>query len=250
MDQESRRVSLKWKIGVMFTSITLVLGLIVIAAAYELTRSALREQLDQRVLAIASNLSDAAAGQLVTRDLLALHALASKYTLLDGVAYAFIEDSKGEIIAHTLGTFPIEIQQGLPAAGQRQVYRRELSLAGKTVYETAVPVLEGQLGRVHVGFLEETVEKEIQRALLPLLGIVAVLPFIGALLSLVLAHWIVRPIVGLTEIADKVTMGDLETSVSGKCVKSRDEIGDLARSLERMRSSLKAAMLRLGRETA
>ena len=101
-----------------------------------------------------------------------------------------------------------------------------------------------------MGFLEETVEKEIQRALLPLLGIVAVLPFIGALLSLVLAHWIVRPIVGLTEIADKVTMGDLETSVSGKCVKSRDEIGDLARSLERMRSSLKAAMLRLGRETA
>jgi HAMP domain-containing protein len=57
-------------------------------------------------------------------------------------------------------------------------------------------------------------------------------------------------IVGLTEIADKVTMGDLETSVSGKCVTSRDEIGDLARSLERMRSSLKAAMLRLGRETA
>ena len=45
-------------------------------------------------------------------------------------------------------------------------------------------------------------------------------------------------------------MGDLETSVSGKCVSSRDEIGDLARSLERMRSSLKAAMLRLGRETA
>jgi HAMP domain-containing protein len=45
-------------------------------------------------------------------------------------------------------------------------------------------------------------------------------------------------------------MGDLETSVSGKCVRSRDEIGDLARSLERMRSCLKAAMLRLGRETA
>jgi HAMP domain-containing protein len=45
-------------------------------------------------------------------------------------------------------------------------------------------------------------------------------------------------------------MGDLETAVSGECVKSRDEIGELARSLERMRSSLKAAMLRLGQETA
>ena len=73
---------------------------------------------------------------------------------------------------------------------------------------------------------------------------------INALISFLLAHWIVRPIAGLTAIADKVTMGDLETSVSGKCVSSRDEIGDLARSLERMRSSLKAAMMRLGRETA
>jgi HAMP domain-containing protein len=45
-------------------------------------------------------------------------------------------------------------------------------------------------------------------------------------------------------------MGDLETAVGGECVTSRDEIGDLARSLERMRSSLKAAMLRLGREIA
>jgi HAMP domain-containing protein len=101
-----------------------------------------------------------------------------------------------------------------------------------------------------VGFWVDTVEKEIQRTLLPLVGIMAIVPLIGALISFLLAYWIVRPIVGLTEIADKVTMGDLETSVSGKCVTSRDEIGDLARSLERMRSSLKAAMLRLGRETA
>jgi len=93
-------------------------------------------------------------------------------------------------------------------------------------------------------------QKEIRLALVPIVGIVALVPFFGALLSFLLAHWIVRPIVGLTQIADKVTMGDRETSVGGQCVASRDEIGDLARSLERMRSSLKAAMLRLGREIA
>jgi len=106
------------------------------------------------------------------------------------------------------------------------------------------------MGRVHIGFWADAVENETQRILLPIIGIIASLSLIGALLSFFLAHWIIRPIVGLTQIADKVTMGDLETSVSGKCVTARDEIGDLARSLERMRSSLKAAMLRLGRETA
>lgn len=250
MNQESRRVGLKWKIGGIYTGVMLVLGICVIAAVYQITQGTLRDQLDKRALAIATNFSDAAAGYVASKNLLALHALARKYTLHDGVAYAYVENEKGEIVAHTLGTLPQGLGQGLSGGAKRQIERRELSLSNKTVYETAVPVLEGQLGRVHVGFWADAVQNEIRRALLPIIGIIAVLPLVGALLSFLLAHWIVRPIVGLREIADKVTMGDLDTSVGGECVSSRDEIGDLARSLERMRSSLRAAMLRLGREVA
>ena len=106
MDQESRRVSLKWKIGGTFAGVMLLLGLFVTVTVYQLTKNALRDQLDQRVLLLANTLSDAAAGHIVGGNLLALHALARKYTLLDGVAFAFIENSKGEVIVHTLGAFP------------------------------------------------------------------------------------------------------------------------------------------------
>jgi sensor histidine kinase regulating citrate/malate metabolism len=249
MNQEKRRVSLKWKIGGTYTAVMLILSIFVIAAMYQLTKNMLRDQLDKRALAVATNLSDAAAGHLVGRNLLALHALARKYSLLDGIAYVFIEDNKGQILAHTLVSFPPELGEKL-TAGQREAVRRELSLGGKTVYETSVPVLGGQMGSVHVGFWADAVEAEIQSALFRLVGIISMVPLVGALLSFLLAHWIVRPIKGLTEVADKVTRGDLETSISGKSVAARDEIGDLARSLERMRSSLKAAMLRLERETA
>jgi HAMP domain-containing protein len=250
VDQESRRVGLRWKIGGTFSAVMLILGAFAIAGVYQLTNSILRDQLDKRALIMATNLSDAAAGHLAAGNLLALHALARKYTLFDEVAYAFIEDGKGEIVAHTLGNLPAELREGRPGGEGRQAYRRELSLQGKTVYETGVPILEGQAGRVRVGIWADVVENEIRGAVRRLIGIIALVPLVGALLSFLLAHWIVRPIVGLTKIADKVTMGDLETSVTGSCVKSYDEIGDLARSLERMRSSLKAAMLRLGRETA
>jgi sensor histidine kinase regulating citrate/malate metabolism len=104
MDQESRGVSLKWKIGGTYTAVMLVLSVFVIVAMYQLTNKMLRDQLDKRALAVATNLSDATAGHLVGRNLLALHALLRKYSLLDGVAYAFVEDNKGEIIAHTLET--------------------------------------------------------------------------------------------------------------------------------------------------
>lgn len=250
MDRKSRRVGLKWKIGGIYTGVMLILAILVIAAIYQVTKNTLREQLDRHALAIATNLTDAAAGHIVGKNLLALHSLASKYTLHDGVAYTFIQDSRGQILAQTLGSFPAELRQGLPIAGQRQVHRRELSLNGRTVREIGLPVLEGQLGSVYVGFWEDAVKKEIQNALLRIIGIIALIPVVGALLSFLVAHWIVRPIVDLTEIADKVTMGDLDASVSGECAKSRDEIGELARSLERMRASLKAAMLRLNREAA
>jgi HAMP domain-containing protein len=250
MDQESRRIGLRWKIGGIYTAVMLVLGAFVIAAVYQLTQGTLRDQLDKRAAAIGTNFSDAAAGHLASRNLLALHALARKYTLLDGVAYAYIEDGKGQIVVHTFGTFPQELRQEPSAEKKPQGQRRELSLGGAPVYETAVPVLDGQLGSVHVGFWADAVQREIGGAVIRIIGIVAVVPIVGALLSFLLAHWIVRPIVDLTQIADKVTMGDLETSVGGECVTSRDEIGDLARSLERMRTSLRAAMLRLGRETA
>jgi HAMP domain-containing protein len=250
MDRESRRVSLKWKISGSFTGVLIILSLVAIVALYQLTRNTLRDQFEQRVLTIGTNLSDAAAGHIAAKNLLGLHALAGKYALLDGVAYALIQDAKGEIVAHTLGHFPTELRAGPALAGWRQVQRREVTLRGKVVYETGIPVLEGQAGTVYVGFWRDVVEQDIRRALLPLVGIIALVPCIGALLSFLLAQWLVEPLVGLTKVADQVTLGNLETSVSGECVKSRDEIGDLARSLERMRSSLKAAMLRLGQETA
>lgn len=250
MDQESRHISLRWKIGGTFTVVMLILGGLAIAGVYQTTKNILRDQLEKRALIMATNFSDAAAGHIAASNRLALHALARKYTLFDDVAYAYIEDGQGEILAQTLGTFPAEIRQGQKDAGRREALRREVTLQGKTVFDTAVPVLEGRAGTVHVGIWADAVENEIQSALLRLVGIIALVPVVGALLSFLLAHWIVRPIVGLTKIADKVTMGDLETSVIGNCVQSHDEIGDLARSLERMRSSLKAAMLRLGREIA
>lgn len=247
MDQQMRRVGLKWKIGGIYTGVMVVLGVCVMAAVYELAGGILRDQLNRRSLAIATNFSDAAAGHVVSRNTLALHALARKYTLLDGVAYAYVENGRGEILAQTFGTFPQELQ---PEPATRQTRQRELRWAGRTVYETAVPVLEGQMGSVHVGFWGDHLRDEVRSALLPIIAVIAVVPFVGALLSFLMAQWIVRPIVGLTRIADKVTMGDLETSVGGDCVSAGDEIGDLARALERMRSSLKAAMLRLGQEVA
>ena len=70
-----------------------------------------------------------------------------------------------------------------------------------------------------------------------LLGVFAV---VGALLNIMIWMVVVRPVTKLSELADRVSQGDLEApEFDGS---SKDEIGTLAQSFSRMRASVVAAM--------
>jgi methyl-accepting chemotaxis protein len=56
------------------------------------------------------------------------------------------------------------------------------------------------------------------------------------------SYSVVRPIRHLSEVADKISMGDMNAKVD---VKAKGEIGVLAQSIERMQTSVKAAIERL-----
>jgi HAMP domain-containing protein len=79
------------------------------------------------------------------------------------------------------------------------------------------------------------------------MGIIPIVELLGTVLSFVVAQWVAKPITRLTQVAEKITRGDLQPCDQYPI--SHDEIGDLARSLERMRASLKATMARLGHES-
>ena len=61
-----------------------------------------------------------------------------------------------------------------------------------------------------------------------------------------LTYWfsrrIVRPIIHLTRVTNRISLGDLDTKVE---ITSRDEVGLLAESFGRMQESLRAAIVRL-----
>jgi two-component system, cell cycle sensor histidine kinase and response regulator CckA len=238
-------MSLKWKIGTAFSGIILLLGLLVVAIVYYLTSSALRKQVDYRASAIATNLSDAAAGHVSRRNTLELDALVAKYGRLEGVAYAYIQDGKGDVIASSTQPFPPELKEANGADAQtRAMGSREVMLRGRSAYETRVPVLDGQLGAVHVGLWADTVQQDVRNTLFPIVGLIIFCLIGGVAVSIVIASTTVKPIIELAAVADDISRGRLDTPVS---VRSTDEVGELARSLERMRASLKAAMVRLSK---
>lgn len=236
-----QRGGLKWKITTAFSGLILVLGMLVIGIVYFFANNALQKQVDLRSTAIATNLADASAGFVSRKSSLELDALVAKYGRLDGVAYAFIQDPKGEILGSSLQPFPTELKD----VGGFNAASRVTKVRGKDVYETRIPILDGQLGIARVGLWASTVQEDMRATLLPIIGLIVLCLAVGVALSIMLASKTIRPILDLKAIADDISRGRLDTSVS---IQSNDEIGELGRSLERMRASLRAAMIRLNRE--
>lgn len=88
---------------------------------------------------------------------------------------------------------------------------------------------------IELTFFKQLLQRKVNRLIL----ISAVILAIGILLSFLLSRRLVRNLKYLTDITEKISTGLMEPSIS---VNSKDEVGDLAESLERMRLSLKMAM--------
>ncbi|PYE55715.1 HAMP domain-containing protein [Deinococcus yavapaiensis] len=119
------------------------------------------------------------------------------------------------------------------------VYERD----GSRVAGSAKPA-PGQtpLFTVAVGVITNEVVNATSRALWLNILAVAIMGALAVLLAVFTARRIVQPIEELVQAADKISLGQLDTPVK---VGRNDEIGDLARALERMRLSLESAMERL-----
>lgn len=232
---------LRLRIASTFSGLILVLGIFVIGIVYQFTHSALQKQVDLRATAIATNLADAASGLVSRKSVLELDALVAKYGRLDGLAYALVQTPKGEILASSVRPFPSELKDpdGTGAT------LRHTRVNGKAVIETRSVLLDGQLGTARVGLWAETIQEEMRSTLMPIIGLIALCVILGIALSVMLASKAIRPILDLKAVADEISRGNLDTSVS---IRSNDEIGELGRSVERMRASLRAAMIRLNRE--
>jgi sensor histidine kinase regulating citrate/malate metabolism len=180
-----RRASLEWKV------LILVLGVSFLIVMNQLMGRALRQQMDESAAIMATNLSDAAAAYIASKDVLQLKTTVTKYARLSRVAYAVVKDREGTVLAHSMATFSPELQEELTSDERRQASRRELTLQGKPVYETREPILDGQLGTAHIGIWADAVDREIYRTLFMFVWPIT----LGILAAVTLAVLLARPLI-------------------------------------------------------
>jgi methyl-accepting chemotaxis protein len=166
--------------------------------------------------------------------------------------YAFLLDSTGKVIAHPKR----EYVENLKDMSQHPAFLGASDLRKKRVTYT------NEQGRPVLGYARKSkygwtlvVQQDAAEAYAliaeanrnALVLLVLTLLFVG-LVAFLFAQQLTRPIRSLTRTADEISRGNLKAPIDE--VSRSDEIGALARAIDRMRASIKAAMGRLapGRE--
>ena len=161
--------------------------------------------------------------------------------------HAFLLDSTGKVIAHPRKDY-VETLKDL---SQHPAFLGASELAKKRV------VFTDERGRSVLAYARKTkegwtlvVQQDTDEAYAPIaaanrnaLVLFALTLLLVVVVSYLLAQRLTRPIRSLTRVADEISRGNLKASIA-EAARS-DEIGALARAVDRLGASVKAAMARL-----
>jgi HAMP domain-containing protein len=138
------------------------------------------------------------------------------------------KDADGSIKPKYMYLSPVE---GTDLIVASTTYIQEFSMPSK--------MLEEKLRQISNRYLQEY-EKKFQLFYLIILAALLVLLLVIYFYS----RSVIRPILHLSEVADRISMGELDTPIR---IRAKGEVGVLAESIERMQMSVKAAIERLQR---
>ena len=240
------RHGLTGRMIVSFTAIVAAFGLLTVAVVHIALTASLRNNAIQRAKVTAANVSDISAAFMVKKNAKGLRELLAKYANRPETAYILVQNPAGEILGHSFATLPQEIQNMPDIPEARAEGQRLLRIGDGDVLEVTVPITGGQLGTVRVGIWRDEIDAEVRRSTMPLVKTLLLVVGGGILVAFYVAWRINRPIVRLVRAAQRISTGDLEAPSLG--VEDDSEFGELSRALERMRSSIKAAMARIGND--
>ena len=165
--------------------------------------------------------------------------------------YAFLIDEKAKVVAHPIQQFVVK-QRNLRKNPLISAFRQGKWTTHTTHFENNKGVPHyGHVRKIKRGWAvalqQENAEvfeplKRVQNFAYILLVATIV---IVSLIAWISARAIVTPITKLTDVAERMSLGDLNMQIN---VPSKDEIGLLAQAIKRMQTSLRLAMERLRRK--
>ncbi len=231
-------LSIRTKIMGIVAVCILTSALALVWYAYNNVSVSLRNELQQRGLAIGTSLAVQSRDLILTNNQFALYRLVKDTSNADkDLVYAFVLDTTGNILVHTFDEgFPLDL------LGKNQLKSGEpygvqlLQTEDDTIQDVAIPVLDGKAGVIRVGMSEATINAAVAEYIRNISLWVIVILAIGLSVAYGLAHILTGPISRLAEAARAVGRGDFTWQPP---VWAKDEIGSLGTAFKDMSEELK-----------
>ncbi len=235
------RLSLKLKLSLVITVLLVVTVLLVAAFLLRQEQRTLTVQMTKRGLTIAQNLAASARNPIITNDDLTLSLLVKDAMQDPDVAYVIMVDDDGRVVAHgDLGL----VGRGLERPGGLQPLRDELLIQtyadprlGRLI-DFAVPLVfsKVRVGALYLGFSQKSIDETLAHARNQTILISAIMVLVGIGGAVGLSTVLSRPILRLVEGTRAIAAGDFQIALA---IPSRDELGVLTESFNRMAKSLR-----------
>ena len=185
--------------------------------------------------AIARAIANSDSDLIVNQNYSALQSVIDQYLEIPGVAYVFVVDGEGTIIAHTfVPGVPDEIAADYK--GEKDVYDRSLAGLGN-FSEVTAGIIAGQAGRVHVGMDKGYFALQVQTAIGREVYVLTIIFVISVLVSYGLMYHVSRPLHLLGLYAWHSLSGEKHAapppSQLKRLLERLDEVGELGRLIRR-----------------
>jgi PAS domain S-box-containing protein len=240
-------LNLRSKILAIFLAISLVTiaGMIVIALLF--IKPLLEAKLEKGGQSIAHAISYQCITPILSRNFLQLDLFLREYADSENdVAYIYVTTPEGEVIAHSFGrAFPVALKELSRRTGKKDNGITRLRTTAGDIVEISEPILDGHLGRLHVGMSLAPIHKDIDEIIMSFISFAVLFFFSSLLLLLFIDRWIVSPIFQIRSASLKVKTGDIDSRV---VVRSGDEIGALAEDFNGMLDAIKESRASLIQE--
>jgi two-component system, NtrC family, sensor kinase len=216
--------------------IFLIVAAVALMTAIPVSRMASRAIIAEsrnRGLVLAENLSLRLADAMLTMDLLRMKTMVDELKAVgQDIAYAFVLDDEGNVLAHTFKKgFPGELKTINTAQGQT-AHIQLLDTGQEMVYDFAVPVIISgrRFGTARVGLSRLRAEAEVRHLLLTFAGLSAAALAAALVLSSIFARRVTRRINVLKQYAQEVVRGNLDIETASTLERNCWEIMDCRRT--------------------
>lgn len=212
--------------------IFLVIGILSSAFSAWVLREQLVDDYVSRAESMVGTISVSVPTIFLKREAASIQSIIDQYLEEKGVGYVYVLDDEKEIIAHTFTpTVPPDIRKTVTETSYQRIVQKRVYLNGQEYIDVGGPVLLGEGGYVHIGMKMQTINNIILKNLLTIqaFNIFLFLLSVGFLYAFM--DKISRPLMQLTDYARKLAQKDFSAKVD---IQSRDEMGELAHSMQHM----------------